>query len=154
MRTSTLLNYLGLDSVLSLRKVNVLLLLAEGLSCCFKLGQAASKGSGLLRTQVQWQMLLIRMELLGLASLGMADHSKHSGDVLSHGLYLADLGGRASSDLLHSKCREFLLEVCELLGQFSLVLLSKFICFHLRLQVRLKREQKTEEDRTQVGLKR
>jgi hypothetical protein len=144
---------LSLDSKLALREVSKLLLLSDSLLAGLVLGQTATDGAGLLGTEIQGSVLLALVEQTKLVTLGLVDDSQDTGDSLAssttiiqvskiHGMgydtgaqFLHLLESSSSSDLLDTERGKLLLELIELLGKLSLVLVAKFVGFNGDLHV-------------------
>lgn len=117
-----LLGWEGNGSLASLDSLAGLVLLGEG----------TSDGSGLLHSQVLWNVLLSSVESSDRLSLLQVDHSENSGDVLSN---LLDLWKRRSAKLLHLQSGQLLLQVDQLLLELFLRLCSQFACLDCSLLV-------------------
>merc|ERR1711884_113741 len=97
----------------------------EALQTLLVLVQSLSEGSGLSWLQVDRSDGLASVELLELRLSGLVDDGKHLGDVLSHDVDLAELGGRLGGDLGNLQSSQLLSELGELGSEGVLGLLSE-----------------------------
>ena len=74
---------LSLDGIDARAKVDALLVLAQGLLAGLVLRQLAAHGTRRLAAQIQRLVLALSIVLLQVAQLALADHSQHTGNVLS-----------------------------------------------------------------------
>jgi len=70
---------LRLDSEFADREVDLLLVLPQGLSCAFVLGQPPSDGTSLLVTEVEGEILLALVELPEVLALLLVGDSQNAG---------------------------------------------------------------------------
>jgi len=93
---------LGLDCKFPLREGDGLLPLLLRLQRFLVLGESAADGAGLLRPQVQGQVLLALVGCAEGVPLVLRDHGECGGDRLPHNLDLGELVGGSSGDLGHT----------------------------------------------------
>lgn len=124
--------HLSLESVDSLWESNSLLSGLQGDSSSIFLGQSSSDGSGLLLSQVLWNVLLTSVQSSDVSSLVSSDHSQNSGDVLSDE---GDLWDSWLGQLLDLEGSQFLLQLSQLGLQLLLGLSSQFCNVNTGLNV-------------------
>lgn len=115
--------HLSLKSVDSLWESNSLLSGLQGDSSSILLGQSSSQSSGLLLSQVLWNVLLTSVQSSDVSSLVSSDHGQNSGDVLSDE---GDLWDSWLGQLLDLERSQFLLQLSQLGLQLLLGLSSQF----------------------------
>lgn len=124
--------YLSLDSVDLLWVSKKLLLGLLGQSGSILLRQSSSQSSGLLGSQVLWNVLLTSVESSDVFSLGSVDDGQNSSDVLSDN---RDLWNSWLGQLLDLQRGQLLLQLDQLLFQLVLGLASQFGNFNTSLEV-------------------
>lgn len=82
-------------------------------------------GPGLLRAQVQGNVLLALIKLPQVLLLLLVHHNVDPGDGFAHNTNLGELGGSTTGNLRHTEGAELDFEVFELLGQLLFLLLAQ-----------------------------
>ena len=103
---------------------------AGGLGVDLLLLESTADLAGLLRAQVQRQVLLAGVLLPGLCLLLLVVHCQDPGNGLAHGLDLRQLGSGAARHLRHTQLGQLTLHVVQLLQQLLGGLVAQLIRLH------------------------